>query len=411
MAEPDPRYVSITPLLKELANPSEWTDPVQASKIAGALSLLLDDKLNETQAAALLSLLHYKKKDQDVAVINECVRTISQAQPAVEHAAVRKIVSDRGLARGRYSGGLCEIAGTAGNATPTISVTTAASIIASPLLMIAQHGYTSATAPIPRVEPDDILPSIRPAPPALDSITPETVTEVYKSSSYALLPESSFYPGMKHANPIRRGLDIRTIFDLIGTLLHPIAENEGMEARVVGVSNPDLGPALIQALKDLGVGKALVVSGHGALDQISPEGPTSCWMLSKPVDGTSPVQIEQFQLHPSDFGLPIIPLNAVKAESCAPEEAKTLLDMLEGKLPENNPIVQFVLMHAAVLFVTSGICEAEQTGSFSGDREVITERGPGNGRWKEGLRLARQCLQSGQALRSLETYIRVSNSI
>lgn len=72
----------------------------------------------------------------------------------------------------------CEIIGTAGSTTPTMPVTTTASIVASSLLMIAQHGFLSATAPTPRVEPENIIASIKPTPPALTKVAPENVSEI-----------------------------------------------------------------------------------------------------------------------------------------------------------------------------------------------------------------------------------------
>jgi anthranilate phosphoribosyltransferase len=45
------------------------------------------------------------------------------------------------------------------------------------------------------------------------------------------------------------------------------------------------------------------------------------------------------------------------------------------------------------------------------DGKVITERGPGGGRWKEGLRRARWAIESGEALKSLEQFIAVTNEL
>ncbi|KAB8230764.1 glycosyl transferase [Aspergillus alliaceus] len=356
----------ITPLLKKLAHPLEPNEPVQASEVAGALTMLLEDKLNETQAAALLSLLHYKKKDQDIAVIDESIPRISQMQPNIEAVALKRVISERSAFEGNYLGGFCEIVGTAGSATPTIPVTTTASIVTS-------------------VEPENIIASIKPTAPALTKVAPENVSEIYKHSKYAFLPELNFYPGTKFTNPVRRELDIRTIFDLISTLLHLVGVNGGMEARVVGVSNSDLGPVLAQAIRDTGVRKVPIVSGHGFLDRISPEGVTSCWMFSDRTYEENVAKIQHFTLQPLDFGVPIHPLHTLhtlKAKSTVNEDAKLLVDILHGS----------------------------QIGHGEHGKD-IPERGPGGCQWKEGLRRARWCIHSGEALRSLEAYIRATSII
>ncbi|KAF5864044.1 anthranilate phosphoribosyltransferase [Aspergillus alliaceus] len=295
-------------LLKKLAHPLEPNEPVQASEVAGALTMLLEDKLNETQAAALLSLLHYKK-DQDIAVINESIPRISQMQPNIEAVALKRVISERSAFEGNYLGGFCEIVGTAGSAT----------------------NYSLLLRQTPSVVPENIIASIKPTAPALTKVAPENVSEIYKHSKYAFLPELNFYPGMKFTTPVRRELDIRTIFDLISTLLHLVGVNGGMEARVVGVSNSDLGPVLAQAIRDTGVRKVPIVSGHGFLDRISPEGVTSCWMFSDRTYEENVAKIQHFTLQLLDFGVPTHPLHTLKAKSTVNEDAELLVDILHGR--------------------------------------------------------------------------------
>ncbi|KAF7588966.1 anthranilate phosphoribosyltransferase [Aspergillus hancockii] len=244
----DSRHESITPLLNRLVHFGGITDPIHPDEIAKALNLLLDDKLSDSQSAALLSLLHHKKKDRkdrEVAIIGETLRCIIQLK--IDVANLQQVISTRGKPEGNYLGGLCELAGTGGNATPTIaSVAATASFIASPFLLVSQHGHMGANSPTPSVGNDLILASIKPVPPALNNITPKNVAEVLEENNYAFLPEPNFYPAMAHINSIRQGLGIRTIFDLLSTLVHPIQGH--IEARMIGVSNPDLGPALAQVL-------------------------------------------------------------------------------------------------------------------------------------------------------------------
>jgi anthranilate phosphoribosyltransferase len=87
-----------------------------------------------------------------------------------------------------------------------------------------------------------------------------------------------------------------------------------------------------------------------------------------------------------------------------------LMSILRNELPRDDPILEFVLMNVAALLVTSGVCEAAISNIGSGEK-VITERGPGGGRWKEGLRRARWAIESGQALKCLEGFIEVTNRL
>lgn len=79
-------------------------------------------------------------------------------------------------------------------------------------------------------------------------------------------------------------------------------------------------------------------------------------------------------------------------------------------MADDDPILDFVLINTAALFVVSGICEAETSNMGHGDDGVvITERGPGGGRWKEGVRRARWAIKSGEALRQWEAFVEVTN--
>ena len=222
---------------------------------------------------------------------------------------------------------------------------------------------------------------------------------------------------MRYAAPLRKEMGIRTIFNLLGPLAHPIEEL--VEARLVGVTERTLGPVFAEALrisgmkKAKGMTKAMVVSGREGLDEISCAGVTDCWKVTEPLYGLeqAEVEIEHFQLNPTDFGFPTNPLSTIRGGDAPKDNAEILIRLLEGKLEKEDPILQVVLMNTAAMLVTSGICEAESSHMGHGDSGVVvTERGPGNGRWKEGVRRAKWAVGSGAALRSLKAFTDVSNS-
>ena len=222
---------------------------------------------------------------------------------------------------------------------------------------------------------------------------------------------------MRYAGPLRREMGIRTIFNLLGPLAHPIEEL--VEARLVGVTEAALGPVFAEALrisgsrKPKGMRKAMVVSGREGLDEISCAGATDCWKVTEQEDKSEHAEtiVERFQLHPSDFGFPTHPLEAVRGGNTPRDNAEILTRLLEGKLENEDPILQVVLMNTAAMLVVSGICEAEASHMGEGDIGlVVTERGPGGGRWKEGVRRAIWAVRSGAALRSLKAFTNVSNS-
>ncbi|GAB1216310.1 hypothetical protein ATERTT37_005523 [Aspergillus terreus] len=423
--EVKPNQVSISPLLQRLAYPAESL-PVDAADIAAAFALIFEDRLSPVQTAALLTLLHSTARDKDPQVIAQCSQRMRDAALKPDLRVLKKTLQARAKKEGKYNGGLCDIVGTGGDSHSTFNISTTSSIIASPLLMMAKHGNRAQTSMSGSA---DVLNAIAPIPPNLDAISADNLTEVYGATNYAFLFAPNFHPGMAYASPVRRALGLRTIFNLMGPLANPI--DAALEARVVGVAYQSLGPVFAEALKQNGCKKALIVCGAEDLDEISCAGPTNCWRLSEfpnpeytgskgEGDDTSDeegpsrtvARLEAFQLVPADFGLQSHPLSAVHGRKMPNENAEKLMSILRNELPRDDPILTFVLMNVAALLVISGVCESDTSNMGPGDDgKVITERGPGGGRWKEGVRRARWCIESGASLGCLEKFIEVSNKL
>lgn len=320
----------------------------------------------------------------------------------------------------------CDIVGTGGDSHSTFNISTTSSIIASPLLMIAKHGNRAQTSFSGSA---DVLQHVVPTPPQISSITADNLARVLQETNYAFLFAPIFHPGMKYADTVRRGLGLRTIFNLMGPLANPV--DWAIEARVVGVAYQSLGPVFANALLASGIKNAMVICGEEDLDEISCAGNTNCWRL---VEYPNPeyndthesgdedheydqrpktlVKTETFHIHPSDFGLPTHPLSEVGGGKSPHENAKKLLSILRNELPRDDPILHFVLINVAGLLVISGICEADTSNMGAGDDGVvIKERGPGGLRWKEGIRRARWAIESGEALKSFEKFIDVTNRL
>jgi anthranilate phosphoribosyltransferase len=286
------------------------------------------------------------------------------------------------------------------------------------------------------------LQNIAPIAPLLDKVTPGSLPGIFMKTNYAFLFAPTFHPGMRHVAPIRKELGWRTIFNLLGPLSNPVDSTGSLsststsliEARVIGVARKDLGEAFAQALALSGARKALVVCGDEELDELSCAGPTHCWALREQANpdfkgSASPedadlttsdedapprnlVAIEHFMLSPADFGFPEHSLSSVGPGKEPRENAEMLLKILSGKLGEDEPLMHFVLINTAALFVVSGICDPDESNMGPGDDgKVIKERGPGGGRWKEGVRRARWAINSGAALKELQKFVEATNSL
>jgi anthranilate phosphoribosyltransferase len=251
--------------------------------------------------------------------------------------------------------------------------------------------------------------NMQPRAPILGAVTPTTLTKVYSRTNYSFLFAPLFHTGMRYVAPIRRQLPWRTIFNNVGPLANPV--EDVLEARVIGVARRDLGPAFADALKIAGCRKAMIICGEEELDEVSCAGRTLCWRLKETTPGGE-IEVEHFTVQPSDFGVGTHPLNTVSPGKEPEENAEILRKILQKELPDDDPILEFVLINTAALLVISGICESDTSNMGPGDDGVvITERGPGGQRWKEGVRRARWALNSGEAWKQWESFVHVTNDI
>ncbi|KAK4183112.1 anthranilate phosphoribosyltransferase [Podospora australis] len=404
--------VDIKPLLSRLW-PVGHPDPVTPDEIAEAISYFFTNQVSDVQAGSLLMCLHFTGLDRQAEVLSKTAGAMLKAAAKIDVSHLRSVIDKRRRPEGQYSGGLVDIVGTGGDSHNTFNISTTSSILASSLLLIAKHGNKASTS---KSGSADLLSCMVPLSPKISRIRPDTIAETYSKTNYAFLFAPVFHPGMRYVAPIRKQLPWRTVFNLVGPLANPTdlfssTEPSLLEARMIGVARKDIGPVFCSALQMAGATKAMVVCGDEELDEISCAGDTLCWRLTPdPSDPTKAVT-EHFRLHPRDFGLPTHALSEVSPGKEPTENAAILAKILNGEVPDDDPILHFVLINTAALFVVSGICESDTSDMGHGDDgKVITERGPGGGRWKEGVRRARWAIKSGEAARQWANFVEVTNS-
>ena len=234
-----------------------------------------------------------------------------------------------------------------------------------------------------------------PEQPLLQHVNAQSLPQFYKKTNYTFLYAPNFHKGFAHLIGVRKQIPHPTIFNFLGILANPA--DVAVEARMNGTKQKHLVPIFAEAFKLHGVKKGLVVCGDEDLDEVSCAGPTHCaWTREKIVSGQSKVEIDYFQIAPEHFGLPRHELSEVSPGKTPQENAEIMKRLLTGGMSTDDPIMHFVLLNASAFLNVSGICEGD-TSAFGDGAPVISERGPGGGRWKEGVRLARQAIESGKA--------------
>ena len=261
---------------------------------------------------------------------------------------------------------LVDTCGTGGDGAHTFNISTTTALVAAGAgLHIAKHGNRSVSS---KSGSADVLKALGVNIEADATAVARCVDEVGIGFLFAPM----LHPAMKYAIGPRREIGIRTIFNILGPLTNPA----GAQAQVLGVYDSRLTEPLAKVLKNLGSQHVFVVHGGDGLDEITITDKT---YVAELVDG----QVRSFTIAPEDFGMSRADLPSLVGGT-AEENAQITLDILKG---ENGPRRDIVLLNAAATIAAGG--KAADL--------------------KEGIQLAAESIDSGDALGKLELLRKVSN--
>ena len=265
---------------------------------------------------------------------------------------------------------LTDTCGTGGGSITTFNISTAAALVAAGAgVRIAKHGNRSFTS---KSGSADVLEALG----VKIHMSPEGMGRVLEQVGIVFMFAPLLHPAMRHVGPIRKELGITTIMNLLGPLTNPA----GAKRQMVGVAEPGILWLIVEALRELGHKRALVVHGSPGMDELSPLGPTQVAELRE--DGA----IQEGLLTPGQLGFSSI--SAASLAGGTPEEnASVVLRVLQGE--EQGGALAAVLLNAAGALYVAG----------KGDS------------LPESLELARTSVESGAGYRKLEELRVASNAV
>ncbi len=313
------------------------------------LDTIFEGEVSDVQIAAFLAAMRAK-----TATVNELA---GLARSLRDHAVhVETGIDD-----------LVDTCGTGGARLKTFNISTAAAFVAAGAgAYVAKHGNRGITS---KCGSADVLAAL-----GVDiEPGPEKVAECIREAHIGFMFAPKFHPAMKYVQPVRKSLDFRTVFNILGPLANPA--NAG--AQVMGVPEESLMKRIIETLRVLGVTRAMVVHSDG-LDEISTMGPTKILQLKNGV-------ISDSTIDPADLGFAVVDFENLKGGD-AQANAKIVKDILS--VEDIGPKKDIVVLNAAAAIIVAGLADD----------------------FKNAVKLADISISSGSAGAALEKLIEVSNS-
>ncbi len=204
------------------------------------------------------------------------------------------------------------------------------------------------------------------------AITTTLVERCIEEVGLGFLYTPIFQGVWRHTFEVRRQIGFRTLCNIIA----PLCNSAGAKTVFLGVYEPEMIAELAQVLKGLDISRGIIVHGEHSLDEVSITGKSLvCEINSR--------ETKTYELFPEDVGLRRAKPQDIQGRD-ARENARIIHSILDG---ENGPRRDIVLFNSALALLAAGKANSIQ----------------------EGLKMAEEAIDSGNAKAKLESIIRLTN--
>lgn len=252
-----------------------------------------------------------------------------------------------------------DVCGTGGDKSGSFNISTASAfVIAGAGLMVAKHGNRAATS---KSGSADVLEALG------GNLTHRPQAGDDGNFSFFFAP--NHHPAMRHIAPVRRALDTPTVFNVLGPLLNPAS----VQRQIIGTPNAATAELIAEAARGLRPEAVGVFYNDEGLDELS----TSSTNHLLEVRGNT---LTRRELNARQLGLRASAAADIAGGTPA-ENAQILREVISGI--DQSPRRDVVVLSAAYAL-------------------YIAERAQA---LEQAITLAEQSIDSGSAVRELETYL------
>jgi anthranilate phosphoribosyltransferase len=336
------------------------------TKITEYLEILLEGgDLKYEQAKDLLDII-FKGDVADVQIAAFLAAMRMKKATPEEFAGLAQSLRDHAVKVNTKITNLIDTCGTGGAPLKTFNISTAAAFVAAGAgAYVAKHGNRGITSKCGSADVLEVLG-------VKIDCAPDVVAECIENAHIGFMFAPKYHPAMKFVQSIRKSLDFRTAFNILGPLANPASA----QAQVMGVAEEALLDRIAETFKILGTKRAIIVHGSG-LDEISITATT------KVVELKDKKKIS-YEIHPKDFAISS-PKMAELVGSSTEYNAKTIKDVLSAR--NKGAARDIILLNSAAAIMVAGIADNLHA----------------------GFQKAAESIDSGAAYECLEKLIEISN--
>lgn len=268
------------------------------------------ENLTEEEAKYIANLI-MKAEIPEIVTAGFLVGLATKGESVEEIVGFAKAMRENGL-HINYPDSL-DTAGTGGDGFNTLNVSTAVSLLLSQIFPVAKHGNRAVSG---KSGSADVLETLG----YNISVKPEIAEKLIRESNFVFLFAQLYHPAMKNVANVRKTLGIRTIFNVLGPLTNPAYARYQM----IGVFSKDFLPKLAEVVRRLDYERVVLYTGYPSIDEISTQGRTYVYEITKDKVTSYCVNIEDFGLKEE------IPISNLVVESSL-DSAVRMLKAFNGK--------------------------------------------------------------------------------
>ena len=264
---------------------------------------------------------------------------------------------------------LIDNCGTGGDKSNSFNISTTVSIMLSASgCSVAKHGNRSITS---NSGSADMLEAL-----GVNLTLPiEKQIKMLEQTGFVFMFAINHHPAMKHIMPIRKSIDHRTIFNILGPLSNPASVHK----QLIGVFSKEYVPKIAEALTKLNTKKAMVVSSADGMDELSISDITYCAFVERG-------KFSEFIIDPREYGFDLYPKKDIEGGD-AKYNATITKGILDGSITGAKRDI--VLLNTAVALLVDGKINSTE----------------------EGISMAKEVIDNGDAIKKLNEIVKISNEL